>query len=119
VTGAVAAGAGAGGATAWVGGVVGVVAVVAGEDGAAGTRCSERTRTLAVAADRAGVHAERRWSDAVDTAPGVDVIGWPGCPGKALAAAAAKDAVSSTAIVVTPCLATLSRRSARSLAWER
>jgi hypothetical protein len=65
VTGAVAAGAGAGGATAGVGGVVAVVigvvvAVVVNEDGAAGTRWSERTRTLASAADRAGVCAEWR-----------------------------------------------------------
>jgi hypothetical protein len=64
VTGADAAGAGAGGATAGVGGAVAVVvvvgvvvAVVAGEDGTAGTRCSERTRDLTLAADRAGVRA--------------------------------------------------------------
>jgi hypothetical protein len=65
VTGAVVAGAGAGGATAWVGGVVAVVvgvvaAVVVGEDGAAGTPWSERTRAPALAADRAGVRAGRR-----------------------------------------------------------
>jgi DNA-binding response OmpR family regulator len=129
VTGADAAGAGAGGATAGVGGVVTVVlgvvvagvvvAVVAGEDGAAGTRCSERTRALVLAADRAGLRAERRWADAVDAGSGVNVAGERECPGKVLAAAAAKDAVSSTAIVVTPCLATLNRRSARSLARER
>jgi hypothetical protein len=75
VTGAVVAGAGAGGATAWVGGatawVGGVVAVVGGlgglvvavtvdEDGAAETPWSERTRALALAADRAGVRADPR-----------------------------------------------------------
>jgi hypothetical protein len=59
VTGADAAGAGAGGATAGVGGVVAVVvglvvAVVVGEDGVAGTRCSERTSALALATDRDG-----------------------------------------------------------------
>jgi hypothetical protein len=65
VTGADPAGAGAGGATAGAGGAVAVVVgvvvgVVVREDGAAGTRCSERTRALALAAERGGVRAGRR-----------------------------------------------------------
>jgi hypothetical protein len=122
VTGAGAARAGAGGATAGAGGAVAVVAgavvaggVVAVADREAGTRWWERARALALAADRVGC----REPESVGACSGADVAGRRGCPGNVFAAAAAKEAVSSTAIVVTACLATLNRRSARSLARER